>query len=240
MYARPSHLFIVSIALLVSACKKEADPVPGLRYVEGVPYYHFTAADQPWLQLQQGTEWRFENSRGYQRVYEVYQRWENTQAENRTLVPTGSFIGSAKLLNYYDELLVRVRRTDSLSSGGEFRFHRAAALKATLRVQGSDPTKSRLYVAGEWSEFVGNTDLMSDQYACRGLKFPQAAALEGPFQQLTIRGRPYTEVVTFTGTFRRPNCRPASYSFMQELYYDRQAGIVRMVSLSGEVWDRLP
>ena len=29
-------------------------------------------------------------------------------------------------------------------------------------------------------------------------------------------------------------------SYMQELYYDRQAGLVRMVSLAGEVWERVP
>ena len=145
------------------------------------------------------------------------------------------------LVNYYDGMTVRISRTDSLAiGGGELRFYRDAALLSNLNSGGVDKNKSRFYAAGEWSEFIGNTDLISDYYSCRGLKFPNASALEGPFGQLLVAGRQYNEVVSFIGTQRGPNCTALPAHSTQELYYDRRAGIVRMISAAGEVWNRVP
>jgi hypothetical protein len=69
---------------------------------------------------------------------------------------------------------------------------------------------------------------------------PHGAALNGPFQQLTVHGRTYNEVVAFIGNSRGSTCSPVPSFYMQELYYDRQVGMVRMVSVAGEVWDRVP
>ena len=54
-----------------------------------------------------------------------------------------------------------------------------------------------------------------------------------------MRGHAYYEVIAFQGTPRGTTCAPVPATFMQELYYDRQAGLVRMVSLTGEVWERV-
>ncbi|WP_426491608.1 hypothetical protein [Hymenobacter sp. 102] len=239
---RSSFLRFLTNSLLLTgtACSPDPAPVPGLRTVNDVPYYFFTEADAPWLQLAAGTVWQFENSRGQQRTYELYQRLDNRQMEERTVVPVGSFIGKSELIKYYDDILVRVRRTDSLGSGGEFHMYRGPALLASYPSQGTNPRASQLYVEGTWTEFIGSTDPQSDYYRCRGIKFPMGTALEGPFQQLTVKGRTYPEVVELVATNRGPDCAPVPASYMRVLYYDRLAGIVRMVSDSGQVWDRLP
>lgn len=234
------YLLIGGLVSASTACTREPVPTPGLRIINGVPYYFFTDADSPWLQLTLGTEWRFENSHGNQRTYELYQRLEKRREEARTVVPVGSLIGKSELIKYYDDVLVRIRRTDSLGGGGEFHFFRNAALLATYRSEGTNPHTSQLYIEGTWSDFIGNTDLQSDYYRCRGMKFPSGVALEGPFQQLTIRGRTYPEITEFVTTYRGPDCAPTPASFMRVLYYDRRAGIVRMVSTTGEIWDRIP
>ncbi|MDQ2793338.1 MAG: hypothetical protein M3Y12_04935 [Bacteroidota bacterium] len=72
------------------------------------------------------------------------------------------------------------------------------------------------------------------------MKFPRGAALNGPFQHLTMRGRTYTDVVAFIGSSRGATCPAVSSSYLQELYYDRQAGLVRLVRVAGEGWDRVP
>lgn len=141
------------------------------------------------------------------------------------------------------EALPRANRVDSLTGTNGFldlRFYRDAALLSTLISGGYDNSTSQYYADGEFYDFVGNTDLISDYYSCRGLKFPRANALNGPLQQLTVRGRQYNDDIVLIGTSRGATCRPVSASYIQELYYDRQAGIVRMVSVAGEVWDRVP
>lgn len=238
--ARLSYLLTGLVLLGGNACQKENEDSEGLSFSDGVPYYHFTDSDQPWLSARQGDEWKFENSRGYQRVYRINQIIQSIKHENKEVQPPGLNLSAPKLLNYYDQTTVRVSRIDSLRGAGEFRFYRDAALISNLASGGVDKTKSRFYAEGEWREFAGNTDLISDYFECRGLKFPTRSALNSPFAQLTVRGRQYTEVISFIGTPRGPDCGPLPRFYMQELYYDRRAGIVRMVSTAGEVWDRIP
>ena len=232
------RLLLASLVLLgSSACKKTDPEAEGLSFVNGVPYYHFTDDDQRWLKTKSGDEWKMVNASGYQRVYRAG-IIQTLQGENES---TSSGIpGHTKLLNYYDQVTLGISRTDSSRGGGSLRFYRDAAMLTNLNSGGSDRNTSRFYAEGEWYEFVGNTDLISDYYSCRGLKFPNGAALNGPFQQLTVRGRQYNDVVAFIGTSRGSTCGPMPSFYMQELYYDRQAGLVRLVSLAGEVWDRVP
>lgn len=229
---------LFGLALLGStSCKKDDPEKEGLSYVNGVPYYHFTEADRPWLQAKEGEVWKLVNGRGYQREYrvQVIQRIRAPYNSTSSGIP-----GTIKLLSYYDQITIRIGRTDSARTYLDLRFYRDAAMLTNLISGGVDPNTSRFYAEGEDHEFVGNTDLVSDYYSCRGLKFPSRAALYGPFPVLTVRGRTYPDVVAFIGAPRGPNCAPAPPYFMQELYYDRQAGLIRMVSIAGEVWDRVP
>jgi len=235
---RTLRYMLIGLALLGSAaCKKDELEDYGLSNVDGVPYYHFTDEDRPWLQVRQGDEWRMVNQQGYQRVYRA---WVIEDIKGAIRSSSGGIPSSSKLLNYYDRVTVRLNRTDSTKGGADLRFYRAAAMLTNLNSGGYATNRSRFYAEGEWYDFVGNTDLISDYYSCRGLKFPIDTQLNGPFQQLTVRGRQYGEVVGFTASDRGPTCAPTSSSFMRELYYDRQAGLVRMVSIAGEVWDRIP
>ncbi|GAA4047141.1 hypothetical protein GCM10022409_36550 [Hymenobacter glaciei] len=220
-----------------TSCKKEGAEDLGLSRANGVYYYHFTDADRLWLQTRQGDEWRLENTSGYQRVYRA-NVVSNLKAESRkTSMGIPSF---SKLLNYYDLVYLYLNRVDSLNKGGTtLRFYRDAAMLTNLNSGGYNEHVSQFYAEGENSEFVGNTDLISDYFSCRGMKFPRGAALNGPFQQLTVRGHTYHEVVAFISTARGSTCRALPPAALQELYYDRQAGLVRMVSQGGEVWERV-
>jgi hypothetical protein len=221
-----------------TACQKEGlAEKEGLSYADGVPYYHFTDADQAWLQTRNNDEWRMENRRGYQRIYQAKVIVVNMGALKST---SSGIPGSAELQRYYDQVTLRLNRTDSLLGAADIRFTRDHARRGRLNSEGYDEGSSQLYAEGEWYDFVGNTDLISDYFSCRGLKFPSGTALNGPFQQLTVRGRTYTEVVAFLGTARGNTCAPVRPSFIQELYYDRRAGLVRLVSVGGEVWERVP
>ena len=231
--------FLPFLLFAAFACEKEPPTGPGLRTVNDVPYYYFTETDKPWLGLQQNEVWQFENARGYRQVYKVSVS-DLIQAEDWAYSPPGPSFASPKLLSYFDQQTVYLNRTDSLRGGGTFRFFRDAALLTNLSSGGKDKNKSRFYAKGEWYTFVGNTDLISDYYSCHGLRFPDGAALNGPFQQRTIRGRQYNEIVVMTGTYRGKDCAPTPPSFLQEILYDRQAGIVRMESKAGEVWERVP
>ncbi|WP_201978396.1 hypothetical protein [Hymenobacter rubidus] len=231
------YVFIGCVLLGSSACTKDELEDNGLSNVDGVPYYHFTDKDRLWLQVHQGDEWRMVNQQGYQRVYRAG-IIEDIKGASHSY--SGGIPGSSKLLNYYDQVTVRLSRTDSAKGGADLRFYRAAAMLTNLSSGGYATNVSRFYAEGEWYDFAGNTDLISDYYSCRGLKFPSNTQLNGPFQQLTVRGRQYGEVVAFIASDRGPTCAPVSASFMRELYYDRQAGLVRMVSLAGEVWERMP
>ncbi|OGX89421.1 hypothetical protein BEN47_07220 [Hymenobacter lapidarius] len=234
-------LLLASLLLLgSSACKKEDLDKEGLGYISGIPYYHFTEKDLLWLRGREGDEWKFENARGYQRTYQV-STMQDIQAEHRYIPPTGSFINSGKLLNYYDAARVYVTRTDSSRhSAGMLRFQRDAARLSNLNSGGSDPNTSWLFGSGEWYDFVGSGDFPGNWIACRGLKFPSGPQMDGPFTQLVVRGKLYDEVLVFTGTPQSLGCRSLPPSATQELYYDRQAGMARMVSTTGEIWDRIP
>ena len=236
---RYAPTLIVAFGLLgLASCKKESLNEEGLSYVNGVPYYRFTDADRLWLQTQQGAEWKLENVRGTQHIYSVTVR-QRLQAENREVQSPGPNFASPKLFNYYDSAVLGVNSSDTANTGvgGQFRFCRDAAYPIR-NAAGSGP--SQFYAAGEWFKFIGNTDEQSDYYACPGLKFPGGSQLNGPFLFLTVRGKQYSEVLLFAATTRKQNCSVPTGSSIKDLYYDRRAGLVRMVSLSGEVWDRVP
>ncbi|QNH60824.1 hypothetical protein [Hymenobacter sediminicola] len=233
------YLLLSWATVLSSSCKKE-ETVDGLRMIDGIPYYHFTDSDKPWLSAQEGEVWRFENQQGVQRGYRVNKVYQQNKADKREYGPPGIPSGTPKLLSYHDRVTVWLSATDSMRGTQEIQFHRDAAMLSNSISGGYDKNRSQFYVEGMWYGFVGNTNLNSDYFNCWGLKFPRGENLNGPFMQITVRGRQYNDVIAFIGTDRGPSCPSAPSSFMQELYYDRRAGMVKMVSKAGEVWERVP
>lgn len=231
---------LLSLGLLnSSACEKTDAEREGLSFVDGVPYYHFTNEDRRWLGIKSGDEWKMENARGYQRVYRASVIANDLQ-KARYNNPPGSYITPAKPMAYQDIMYFRLARTDSIGGFSELRFYRDAARRTGYPTGSFDPDKSEFYAQGEGIDFIGNSDPHASVYYCRGLNMPRGAALNGPFQPLTVRGRTYNEVVAFIGNSRDAGCGTVSSSYMQELYYDRQTGLVRLVSRAGEVWNRVP
>ena len=224
---------LVLLALGAGACKKEEPETEGLSFIDEVPYYRFTANDRLWLQAKQGDEWKLQNAGGYQRVYRIES--VITEIQKAQYRPNGFLGGQGALESYIDRTFVRIKRADSLRAGAQLQFYRGAALLPAPSIGVTDPNVSRFYATGAWNDFVGNSNLSNG-----GLQFPSGSLLQGPFTPLVVRGRQYNDVLAFIGAPLLPTSQPIPSSYMQELYYDRQVGLVRMVSRAGEVWDRVP
>ena len=232
---------ILSILLVTgSGCQKEKADSEGLSHVGEVPYYHFTDDDRRWLQHPAGTEWHFTNGRGGRRTYQVKQVLQHLRAARRARVVPGILAQPGELLNYYDDYTLRVSRTDTLAGGGELRFERGP-------VQDNPGDPSQLFVAGEWFAFVGNTNPLATFYhgfyRCGGLNFLPGPQLTAAFASVVVQGRSYSEVLVFSGLgapAQGPYCQAPAPQSIQEVAYDRRAGVVRLTSVGGEVWERLP
>jgi hypothetical protein len=237
---RPLLFLLLGMVLLSgNSCKKDGpEEAEGLSYVDGLPYYHFTDQDQLWLRTKQGDKWTFENGQGVQHLYTANVT-QYLQHGYRTFAPYALLGTKYTLVSYYDEAVLNVFSPDSSNTGngGEFHFYRDATSRPYNEV-GTGP--SRLYVEGDWNKFIGNTDDLSDYANCDGMKFPTGNELNGPFMQLNVRGKQYSDVIQFRARQRPQTCKRPNAASLTELYYDRQAGLVRMVSLAGEVWDRVP
>lgn len=227
------YLFAGFVLLGGSACEKEAAlETDGLSYVNGVPYYHFTDSDRLWLQHKPGDEWSFKNSAGIQRVYRLSIR-QQLQSPYKTSAPSGILSTKYTLVSYHDELELSVFNTNAAdsASGGRFYFYRDATVTGHNQA-GSGP--SRFYTDGEWFSFLGTGKSQSDDYQ------PNDAQLAGAFTQLLVQGKAYSEVVLFSAQPRSSFYPAPTSASVNRIFYDRQAGIVRLVTVGGEVWDRTP
>lgn len=221
-----------------TSCKKEVSEDEGISLVNGLPYYHFTNQDQLWLRAKTGDSWLFENGRGIRCAYAI-RVTQYPQHPYKIPDHSGILVTKYKVVSYYDETVLSVVGTDSSGTGGggEFHFYRDATFRPYNQA-GSGP--SQLYVEGDWHKFIGNTPDQSDYASCDGMRFPTGQEVNGPFVQLQVRGKQYADVIRFGATPRPRTCPRPNAASLAELYYDRQAGLVRMVSLGGEVWDRVP
>lgn len=222
---------LMGFALLSSsACKKTAPEIEGLSYVNGLPYYHFTKSDRQWFQAKTGDVWTFENGQGAQRRYRVYFR-QYLQVENKIRV-SGFISDTYKLVGYLDEAEISLANVDTASSdsGGRFQFYTDPAVATNDQpVSGL----SWLRASATWVTFGGTNRAIIDYY------HPVGNQLKGPYYPITTPGSAYAEVVLFSTYPRGQYAPPASPTSLDALYYDHQAGLVRMVSLAGEVWDRV-
>lgn len=182
-------------------------------------YYPFTESDKKWQQFAPETQWVFRNQRDEQRTYRV------ARVENEAKKPNWVSGSQVEYLDYYlDYWYMTVQRTDSVSQGG------SVVLKRIPVYQHYD--RSELSYQFNWVDFIGRGGY---------LNFGQDLAAT-KFHSSTVRGITYTHVTRFqassneimaSGNFR---LRPKTV----QLDYDQAAGVIRFVTLNGDVWERMP
>lgn len=223
---------LAALPLLLSACRKhEQEP----------PYYQFTADDQRWLQHRKGDEWRFENGRGQQRVYRVTEIVQELKIDC-CYAPAAALPvpGKRQADRYSDSWRMYVQRVDSAGSGGSFSFHRPIVLPPNQPDEAA-VVEDALGGQGYWNEYIGDV-VPARGLRCFDLDFRSATSVTSlPHTALTVRGQQYAYVLTFSAGGSPGSCASPSVPLprMNRIYYDRQYGIVRMESVTGEVWDRV-
>jgi hypothetical protein len=205
---------------LLSCTKKEAaEPT----------YYRFDEQDRAWLTARVGDELSFENQAGTRRHFRV----NIVQERPHRLESSTTLLGGVAREFYYDEWALYLERTDSAQQVGVITFTKARTAES------KEPT---LMAQGFWYDYIG-PETTTDGVQCEVLNFP-ADLNRAPLAPLAVGGRTYPAVLTMEVPTRRAGL--CTYPFVNrtthvyKLQYDRQAGIVRMESITGEVWSRVP
>lgn len=214
---------VVNSGFLLSSCVKgKQDPAP---------YYQFLPSDREWLQFSKGNTWVFENARGARhqfRVDTVVLR-EHEAAYSH---PLGG--GPGSVLYYFDQFSMHVASLDSSGRGGTFKFVREPQDGNT-----SKPVVFRPECV--WYNYLG-IDSGSGGFIPYVLNLP--LNLGNPsFKQLTIRNVSYTHIIEINATTTstiRGQWPLYTATVIKQILYDQQAGIIRLLSISGEVWERVP
>ncbi|RAK69395.1 hypothetical protein DLM85_00585 [Hymenobacter edaphi] len=197
------------------------------------------------MQHQVGDEWRFENGRGQQRVYRIERVFEKLK-QNYDCCPISGpalpFPGSgSRVLYQYDQWAMAFQRVDTVGgASGTIGFQRPVAPEAPLPEKA--PANAVLGAAGGWQEYIGSPG-QSGRLGCFELEW-QADTTDvnlRPSTPLVVNGQRYDHVVTFAAAGQPNDCAATGLPRprIRRLYYDRQYGIVRMESVTGEVWDRV-
>ncbi|RTQ48930.1 hypothetical protein EJV47_15160 [Hymenobacter gummosus] len=235
--AIPLYCFVVLAGLLLTGCRKHA-PEP--------PYFRFSAEDRRWMQHREGDEWRFSNGQGQQRVYRVSRIYEKLKQEYDccpVFGPTLPLPGSGSGVRYYyDTWAFRFERTDSANVGnGSIQFQRPVSLNTPLPEK-APATGGLLGVSGYLLEYIGSPDQFG-RPGCSDLEWQSDTTDVNlrPHAPLVVGGQRYDYVLTFTAGGNPSACAATGLPRprIRRVYYDRQYGIVRMESVTGEVWDRV-
>lgn len=215
-------LFLL-LTTLQSCEKKEEKPSP--------PYYQFSAADLQWTKLRQGDRWNFENSSGERQQYIIESIEEKIKGENRPSNFGGIISGSQPVTYFYDEVVVNIKRLDSLDYNS-LNFKKGLPLGTDQR---NPPLgNGEFKFGGRWGNYIGgfiyqeifgNINVSSDQLELRNSLV------------LTVNGKSYDNVIVINGV---PNILVFKKSYIKTIYYAQREGIIRMISRSGEVWNRVP
>jgi hypothetical protein len=199
-----------------------------------IPYYQFTADDMQWLNLKEGDKWVFETASGKQQRYIVQEVDKAIKRPNASGGGMGLNLAESSIKFYSDETTVEIKRLDSLGYN-TLKFKRT--LPATASYDSPPAGAGEFRFEGLWQTYrgevlfgasYGNMNITSEQ-----LRTPNIAALE-------VKGKTYSNVLLLHATRSTAGFLVAGFPYLQTMYYAQKEGIVRMVSKSGEVWDRLP
>lgn len=219
-----SLMLMASSMLTIQSCETEENG-------PDIPYYKFTAANKEWLKLKEGENWVFETASGKQQKYTVHDIAEKIKEEYHPSNFGGIISGASSATYYYDEVEIEIRRTDSVSDN-LLVFRRELPTGADKR----HPPKGEgeFKFGGTWRNYrgsgvyegiYGNINVGSNQ-----MNSQSGAALQ-------VRGVIYDNVIIISATL---NSVAIQGSYIDYIYYAQQVGVIRMVSKTGEVWDRVP
>ncbi|WP_187314665.1 hypothetical protein [Hymenobacter sp. BT190] len=209
--------------LAIQSCETEEN-------MPDIPYYKFTAANEEWLKLKKGENWIFETASGKQQKYIVYDIVEKIKEEYRPGNFGGIINGPSTATYYYDEVKIEVKRLDSIGENSLV-FRRDLPTGADKR----NPPRvdGQFKFGGTWWNYRGQSvndgiygNINIDSYR-----------LDSQYRTtLQVKGIDYTNVILLSAN-SAPTYRGG---YIEDIYYAQQAGIIRMVSRSGEIWDRVP
>lgn len=200
-------------------------------YKPQVPYYQFTAEDKLWLNYKLGDTLLFENSAGKQHFYIINEIKEEIKRKNFKGT-IGCSSCSDPIKYYFDRFEVRFKRLDTL-------YYNTIDFRRTIPKGVNDNNapvgNGEFMVSGIWQSYIG--DHAIDAPFTNLTILPSQLQLQNS-QTLVVRGRIYNNVITIS----TKNYGVVLYykPYINIVYYDQQSGIIRMISKTGEVWDRLP
>ena len=212
----------VLVVCLASSCSLLPEPAS---YTP--PYFPFANVDKQWQKFTAGTQWVFENQYHQRRTYQV-SRVAHEEKKAETLAHP--FI---KVLYYNDYWLMSWERVDSASQAGYFILRRVPAQK--------DPSQSVLASEAYWDDYIGQHNDTGGVYT-KYLNFGPDLSTKS-FRVLTVRGVTYQHITSFQASGLAIIRLQTIYHAPQkttQLDYDQAAGVVRFVTLNGDVWERLP
>ncbi|WP_133273995.1 hypothetical protein [Hymenobacter radiodurans] len=205
----------------------------GEEYKPHTPYYQFTAQDKLWFNYKVADSLIFENSTGKQQLYIVIEIKE--EIKKGAGYASFGFFGRGNPDHYYDGIKVELKRLDTLSYN-RFEFRRTLPQGANI-LNGYPPgDKGEFKFGGDWTnynggetlrEVSGNINVSSEQLDLRNTS------------KLIVRGKTYNNIITIIPSQPNGPIWETRKPYINTLYYDQKAGLVRMISKSGEVWDRI-
>lgn len=208
--------------LAATGCEKQEEPAPA------VPYYQFTADDRQWLTPKIGDTWVLETATGKQQRYQVESKAESLR-NSYTQPGYGLSLSSPPTLYYYDRAYIEIKRLDSLQYNTLY-FRRSLPTSASW--DNPPQGNGELTLSGHWWNYNGNTTT-----ELGGNLNPAPDLLQHRIT-MTVNGRLYTDVMIMNAN-QPPRTSPEK-TYINTMYYAQREGVIRMVSSTGETWNRVP
>jgi hypothetical protein len=213
-------------------CLQSCEYDDGEEYKPHIPYYQFTAQDKLWFNYKVADSLLFETSTGKQQLYIVIEIKE--EIKRGAGYSSFGFFGPGNPQYYYDGITIELKRLDTLSYN-KFEFRRTLPEDADSNYPPAGKGEFRFggrwlnYNGGEFfNELFGNINVSSTQLDLRNTS------------KLIVRGKAYDNIITITPNQPNGLIWGTRKPYINTLYYDQKAGIVRMISTTNEVWDRVP
>jgi len=221
---------VITCFILVSlqSCKYDE----GEEYKPQAPYYQFTSQDKLWFDFKLGDSLKFENANGRQQLYIIIEIIEEIKKGAGQAV--FGFFGPGNPKYYYDGIKVEFKRLDTLNYN-TIEFRRTLPRNADSSYPPAG--KGEFQFGGFWENYTGgfvfdgisgNINVVAGQLALQNTS------------QLIVRGKTYRNIMVISPGQLNGSILGDRKPYINELYYDQKGGVVRMVSKSGEIWDRIP